>query len=159
MFFQSNHLQCLLDRLDVMTMANSVEARVPFLDHELIDTVLNIPPVLKEPYNGVEKHILRMSFIDDYLPDQVLWRRKDGMSDGISGKNKKWYEHIQDFVKNIITNDIYDEDKYPSREAQYYRLIYNKFFPSYQPKYEYWMPKWVDHGGDPSGRILEIFNK
>ena len=32
--FQKNHLQCLLDRLDVMTMANSIEARVPFLEHE-----------------------------------------------------------------------------------------------------------------------------
>lgn len=146
-------------RADRCVSSHGLELRVPFLDHELIDIVLNIHPVLKEPYNGVEKHILRMSFIDDYLPDQVLWRRKDGMSDGISGKNKKWYEHIQDFVKNIITDDIYDEHTYPSREAQYYRLIYNKFFPSYQPKYEYWMPKWVDHGGDPSGRILEIFNK
>lgn len=146
-------------RADRCISSHGLELRVPFLDHELIDIVLNIPPVLKEPYNGVEKHILRMSFIDDYLPDQVLWRRKDGMSDGISGKNKKWYEHIQDFVKNIITNDIYDEHTYPSREAQYYRLIYNKFFPSYQPKYDYWMPKWVDHGGDPSGRILEIFKK
>ena len=41
--FQANHLQCLLDRLDVMTMANSVEARVPFLDHELIEFINTVP--------------------------------------------------------------------------------------------------------------------
>tara|TARA_E500000178_G_scaffold355958_1_gene430782 strand:+ start:748 stop:2670 length:1923 start_codon:yes stop_codon:yes gene_type:complete len=38
-YFQKNHLPCLLDRLDIMTMANSIEARVPFLDHNLIKFV------------------------------------------------------------------------------------------------------------------------
>ena len=41
--FQTNHLQCLLDRLDTMTMANSIEARVPFLDHELIEFINTVP--------------------------------------------------------------------------------------------------------------------
>ena len=38
-YFQKNHLPCLLDRLDTMTMANSIEARVPFLNHNLIKFV------------------------------------------------------------------------------------------------------------------------
>ena len=37
--FQNNHLQCLLERLDIHTMAHSVEARVPFLDHTLIEFI------------------------------------------------------------------------------------------------------------------------
>ena len=41
--FQSNHLQCLLDRRDSMTMAASIEARVPFLDHELIEFINSVP--------------------------------------------------------------------------------------------------------------------
>ncbi len=41
--FQNNHLQCLLDRLDVMTMANSIEARVPFLDHSVIEFINSVP--------------------------------------------------------------------------------------------------------------------
>ena len=41
--FQSKHLQCLLDRLDSMTMAASIEARVPFLDHELIEFINSVP--------------------------------------------------------------------------------------------------------------------
>ena len=41
--FQKNHLICLLDRLDGMTMAAGVEARVPFVDHELIEFVSSIP--------------------------------------------------------------------------------------------------------------------
>ena len=45
-------MQCLLDRLDTMTMANSVEARVPFLEHELIEFI-----------NSVLLNINKMEFI------------------------------------------------------------------------------------------------
>jgi len=41
--FQKIHLGCLLDRLDAMSMAASIEARVPFVDHELIEFVTNMP--------------------------------------------------------------------------------------------------------------------
>ena len=41
--FQRNHLQCLLERLDILTMAHSVEARVPFLDHKLIEFINKVP--------------------------------------------------------------------------------------------------------------------
>ncbi len=41
--FQNHHLQCLLDRLDIMTMANSIEARVPFLDHSIIEFINKVP--------------------------------------------------------------------------------------------------------------------
>jgi len=41
--FQKIHLGCLLDRLDMMSMASGLEARVPFVDHELIEYVTQIP--------------------------------------------------------------------------------------------------------------------
>ena len=41
--FEKIHLGCLLDRLDMMSMAASVEARVPFVDHELVEFVTQIP--------------------------------------------------------------------------------------------------------------------
>ncbi len=41
--FQTKHLKCLLDRLDTMTMAASVEARVPFLDHEVVEFINSVP--------------------------------------------------------------------------------------------------------------------
>lgn len=47
LMFQNNHLQCLLDRLDTMTMANSIEARVPFLDHEIIEFINTVPHKFK----------------------------------------------------------------------------------------------------------------
>ena len=41
--FQKFHLRCLLDRLDILSMASSVEARVPFVDHNLVELVMKIP--------------------------------------------------------------------------------------------------------------------
>ena len=41
--FQNKHLKCLLDRLDTMTMAASIEARVPFLDHEIVEFINTVP--------------------------------------------------------------------------------------------------------------------
>ena len=151
------HLYDVL-RADRCVSSHGLELRVPFLDYNMLNLCLSIPGELLQPKKGIEKYLLRQSFSNDYLPDEVLWRRKDGMSDGISGNNKKWYEHIQEFVENIISDDKYDDTAYPSKEAQYYRMVYNEIFPTYQPTYDYWLPKWVEHGGDPSGRILEVFS-
>lgn len=64
----------LLDRKDRMSMAASVEARVPFCDHRLVEYVWNIPWEYKMA-RGREKGILRMA-LADLLPAEVLERRK-----------------------------------------------------------------------------------
>ena len=152
------HLYDVL-RADRCVSSHGLELRVPFLSHEMIDLALSISPDLKKPYMGLEKSILRNAFSENYLPEEVRLRRKDGMSDGISGKGKKWYEHIQNFVKDIISEENYNRNIFPSPEAQYYRMIYDKLFPNYQPLVDYWLPKWVEHGGDPSGRNLQVFDE
>ena len=147
-------------RADRCISSHGLELRVPFLDRRLIDLCLSLPGEDKAPQKGVEKAILRRAFRDGYLPDEVLWRRKDGMSDGVSGDSgKKWYQQIQEFVECKITDAEFEpfEDDFPSKEAYYYKKIYDEIFPNYQPVNNYWLPKWVDHGGDPSGRILKVF--
>lgn len=64
----------ILARLDKMTMAHSLEGRVPFLDHNLIEFSSRIPPSLKIR-GGVEKYILRKA-VFDVLPAEVLKRKK-----------------------------------------------------------------------------------
>lgn len=148
-------------RADRCVSSHGLELRVPFLDPRLTELSQSLAPELLAPKNGMEKHLLRTAFSDqDYLPDTVLWRRKDGMSDGISGNSgKKWFEQIQDFVDLSISDAEYEpyENDFPSKEAYYYKKIFDKIFPNYQPVFEYWMPKWVECNGDPSGRILEVF--
>ncbi len=50
--FQRVHLQALLARLDMMSMASALEARVPFVDHELIEAVVHIPHHHKMRWNS-----------------------------------------------------------------------------------------------------------
>ncbi|SER47333.1 asparagine synthase (glutamine-hydrolyzing) [Salipaludibacillus aurantiacus] len=67
-------MSTLLDRKDRMSMAESLEVRVPFADHELIEYVWNIPWKMKM-LDGREKGILRKA-LEGMLPDDVLYRKK-----------------------------------------------------------------------------------
>lgn len=69
-FFMAN----LLERKDRMSMAASLEVRVPFADHRLIEYVYNLPWSIKFE-GGVEKALLRNA-MKDLLPDEILWRKK-----------------------------------------------------------------------------------
>lgn len=95
--FEKNHLSCLLDRLDSMSMAASVEARVPFVDHELVEFASTIPIKYKlkwkSPFHQAKsmfthsfkasenldhsKYILRKLGLK-VLPKEIVSRRKKG---------------------------------------------------------------------------------
>lgn len=73
-----HNTECL--RLDRATMACSLEARVPFLDPQLVDYVTNLPMDSLLGYvdgKVVEKHILRLA-CQDLLPREIVWRSKMG---------------------------------------------------------------------------------
>ncbi len=149
-------------RADRCISSHGLELRVPFLDKNLVKFCLEIDPKQICPQKNIEKYILRESFKGNYLPNEILWRRKDGMSDGISGDSgKKWFEQIKEKVDEIISDKEYTNECniYPSKEAYYYKKIYDTIFKTFQPEYEYWLPKWVECNGDPSGRILNIYKK
>jgi len=69
-------LPALLQVEDRMSMAVSIESRVPLLDHRIVDLVATMPPAMK--FKGAEmKYILKRA-IGDYLPPKIL-NRKDKM--------------------------------------------------------------------------------
>jgi asparagine synthase (glutamine-hydrolysing) len=71
-----------LQRVDRMTMAHSVEGRVPFLDLRMIDVAQRVPAALKlrgEP--PMEKWVLRKA-CEDLLPPHLVWRRKAQFDEG-----------------------------------------------------------------------------
>jgi asparagine synthase (glutamine-hydrolysing) len=71
-----------LQRVDRMTMAQSIEGRVPFLDLEMIRLAQRIPAQLKlSQILSPEKWILRKAF-EDLLPPDVLWRDKEQFDEG-----------------------------------------------------------------------------
>jgi asparagine synthase (glutamine-hydrolysing) len=71
-----------LQRVDRMTMAHSIEGRVPFLDLESISLGQRIPPELKlSGDNRIEKWVLRKAF-EDLLPKEIAWRVKEQFDEG-----------------------------------------------------------------------------
>jgi asparagine synthase (glutamine-hydrolysing) len=74
--------ELLLMRVDKLTMANSVEARVPFLDHELVELAMAMPESEKIR-DGVGKHVLKRA-IGDLLPAELIWRPKQGFGTPVS---------------------------------------------------------------------------
>jgi asparagine synthase (glutamine-hydrolysing) len=68
--------ELLLMRVDKITMATSVEARVPFLDHHLVEYALGVPRSLKVE-GTVGKHILKRA-LESILPHDLLYEPKRG---------------------------------------------------------------------------------
>ena len=71
---------------------------MPFGDRDLLDLVLGAPPewLMWGACNGrIEKEVVRRAFAG-YLPDDVLWRRKEAFSDGVSATTRSWYEVIKE---------------------------------------------------------------
>ena len=68
----------LLDRGDRMTMGASVEGRVPFLDHELVELAFSLP--VKVKLNGFTRKWLVKQVALKYLPEAIVHRRKVGFA-------------------------------------------------------------------------------
>ncbi|MBA2671644.1 MAG: asparagine synthase (glutamine-hydrolyzing) [Gemmatimonadetes bacterium] len=77
--------ELLLMRVDKITMSTSIEARVPFLDHRLVEFSAHIPSEMKLR-GGVTKHILKHA-TRDLLPASVIHRKKQGFSAPV----KEWF--------------------------------------------------------------------
>lgn len=68
--------ELLLMRVDKMSMGVSLEGRVPFLDHKVVELAMSIPEAVKTR-NGVTKHILKKA-VRGIIPDELIDRRKQG---------------------------------------------------------------------------------
>lgn len=172
-------------RADRGVASNGLEARVPFLSHDFINFYFQVDPILRMPKqhtlstgqtNIYEKYLLRKSFEGtNLLPECVLWRKKEAFSDGVSSESKSWYQIIQSNVEKEITDEQFEHlsksyyQNYSeltgekiviphTKEALYYHLIFDEFYPSqYHIIPYYWMPKWIEGVTDPSARTLSIY--
>lgn len=72
----------ILVKVDRMSMANSLEVRAPILDYKLMEFACTVPSELKFNTNikkPEKKYLLKEAF-KDYLPDDILYRKKMGFS-------------------------------------------------------------------------------
>lgn len=86
--------ELVLNKIDRAGMANSLEVRVPFLDHELFEFVFNLP---EQDYvkKNTQKFLLYEN-IKDTMPDQILQRKKQGFVGPDS-----YYMNIEWYRKNL----------------------------------------------------------
>ena len=100
--------ELLLMRLDKMSMAVSLEAREPFLDHKLVELAMSIPGEVKTR-GGVLKYILKKA-VRGVLPDVLIDRKKQGFGVPVFD----WYqtqfgEYLSREMKNFCqSTDIFE---------------------------------------------------
>jgi asparagine synthase (glutamine-hydrolysing) len=89
----------LLVKMDIASMANGIETRAPFLDHELAEFANRLPVDLKLR-QGVTKYLLRKTFAS-LLPDPLSQRPKQGFSVPIAS----WLRHdLADCLRDTLTS-------------------------------------------------------
>lgn len=91
----------MLTKVDSMSMANSLEVRTPFLDHNLVDFAFKIPPKFKVSKKG-RKTILKDAFRNE-LPKELYTRNKMGFEIPLL----QWF---QTDLKSLIFDDLLSEN-------------------------------------------------
>lgn len=103
-------------RANKSTSAWGLEARVPFLDKEFLETCMGVDPQDKMiTPERIEKHMLRKAFdtTDEpetaaYLPDKILWRQKEQFSDGVG---YSWIDGLKDEAERQVTDEMMKNPK------------------------------------------------
>ena len=171
-------------RSDKSISSNGLEPRTPFLDRTFVNYVLSIPALTRNHNNHgeVEKYLLRESFSKSrflnnkdltILPDEILWRKKEAFSDGVSSHGRSLYKILQEKIAEKLNKELEElqsiafnlalNKRYVPYEASivtekmYYKRIFDKEFPNCSHILPYfWMPKYTN-ATDPSARTLEIY--
>jgi asparagine synthase (glutamine-hydrolysing) len=86
----------ILKKVDLASMLNSLEVRVPFLDYRLVPTVLSLPDSCKIRYFKMKWLLKKIA--SDYLPAAIVNRKKRGFTVPVS----RWIRH-SDMIRQFIT--------------------------------------------------------
>lgn len=190
-------------RSDKCISSHGLEPRTPFLDREWVQFYLSIPIHIRcktrdmareNSETFVEKELLRTSFsIDNFkdaegkqlLPDEILFRRKEAFSDGVSTQTRSLYEitkeHAENYFKEVILPEsvftpldyhdnydkivkihpkmdmLHDHMMPDTAEKFYYRYLFEKDYKGLGKIIPFfWMPKYVN-STDSSARTLDIY--
>lgn len=160
------HLYDVL-RSDRSMAAHGLEARTPFLDKNVvatwraIDTYFRRPRAANSDGRGasMEKFILREAFVHDaYLPLDVLLRKKEAFSDGVSSTTDSWYLRTGEHAKTLSTDQqtTYTHNPPKTDEARWYRQLFTASYGDEAATLipRMWLPRWSPGVTDPSARTL-----
>jgi len=116
-----DNLANLLRYGDFLSMAHSVESRLPFLDYRVVEFLFSISSTYKM-HDGWTKYISRIAF-NNKLPDQIVWRRDKV---GWPNADEYWFENIhKKRVSDVLLNSRLLRDCYTNIENK--EIISSKF--------------------------------
>ncbi len=156
-------------RSDRSIASHGLEPRTPFLDKTFVATVMALPIWMRRPVKGdrIEKWILRLAFDDGYtLPKEVLWRKKEAFSDGVSGQEKSWYQITQERAVDEVPLNwraafplMWDGPVPTTPEMFLYRELFERNYSGWSSAVvpHFWMPRWSPGATDPSARTLAVY--
>jgi asparagine synthase (glutamine-hydrolysing) len=143
-------------RSDKCISSHGLEPRTPFLDRTFVNYYLSIPVITRNHnINGtIEKYLLRTAFQNcGIIPEEILWRKKEAFSDGVSNQGRSLYQIIQEKIKEKNG----DVGNLKELEKNYYKTIFEKHYKGLTTILPYyWMPKYIN-SDDPSARTLSIY--
>jgi len=166
------HLYDVL-RSDRCISSHGLEPRTPFLDKNVVATWRALDTQFRRPRKPnaegrgaqMEKQVLREAFeADNYLPADVLWRKKEAFSDGVSATHDSWYKRCIEFAQTKgITVDIIKQitvgwhNPPQTEEAYWYRVLFEDAYGADATTLipRMWMPRWIAGASDPSARTLK----
>jgi asparagine synthase (glutamine-hydrolysing) len=167
-------------RSDKSISGAGLEARVPFADKEFLAFVMRIPARFKRfDDERMEKYLLRKAFqgadcADEdgkaLLPDEVLWRRKEAFSDGVScaaGSGRTWVQMIKEYADRVVADDEIDNKEHElyslhnppyDKESFYYRRVFESIYGGRGETIPYyWRHPFCEGVLDPSARLLSFY--
>ena len=110
-----------LRKVDRMSMAHSLEARVPFLDHRIVELAMSLPAKYKVNFfqtKRILKHIAR-----DFLPKSVVYGKKKGLTSPIAG----WiFSELKEYINDNLKGGLMDELFSPAVTQQILEDHYSK---------------------------------
>ena len=109
----------------------------------------------------MEKYILRKAF-EDILPEELTWRVKTAFSDGVSSEENPYYKIIEDYMKNMFTDEEFENEKNKyiinrpyDKESLYYRKIFEKYYENKDHSIPYFWKQPFMKEKDPSAWLAE----
>lgn len=136
-----------IKRVDNMTMAHGLEARVPFLDHELVELIASCPPNLKLQSGG--KHYLK-TIARGLLPDAIIERPKGYFPlPALKYVRKEFLEFMRDILSQEavkargLYNQTYLDMLFADPDQHHTKILGSKLW--HCAVLEYWLQRQIDN--------------
>ena len=119
----------VLTKVDITSMMNSLEVRVPILDHHMAELAFTIPIEYKFK-NGSGKHILKQA-MQKYIPENVLNHKKQGFAVPL----KKWFRNeLVDYLRDNLSGNTALHDYCDERSISSFIDLHQKGMRDYSAK-------------------------